>query len=152
VLSPDIWEYILNVKKGEFKMTWYDDDDYPCGRVTVIRAEDFWRVGGFDEQVKILGEDRIFYLTAMRKGLRFMRIPTEYIRHIEHERRSKQGVLKVKTILENVRNFAYYGFSYCSVKDLLFLKQDDLNVRSVFIKLCGWLSLLYYVLKRLVDD
>ena len=145
ILKKEIWNSILTTHEGEFKMTKYDDSNLPSSRIMAIHSEDFWRVGGFDESVKFNGEDKVFYLEAMCKGLKFKEIPTEYVTHVPHDRwQNKRDAMN--RILDTSRNFVRYGFNYKSPKAFFgFTANPKMRLRSIVIRV---FALLYYILKE----
>jgi hypothetical protein len=82
VLSPKIWDFIFSLKKGEFAFQVVDE--WVCSRVFVIHLEDYWRIGGCDDNIKFAFEDGDFYLRAIKTGLHFKRVPDELAVHIPH--------------------------------------------------------------------
>lgn len=82
VLSPDIWNYLNSYQRGEFGFMVVDE--WVCSRVFVIHLEDFWRIGGCDENIKYAFEDGDFYIRATQQGLRFKPIPSKLAKHISH--------------------------------------------------------------------
>jgi GT2 family glycosyltransferase len=83
VLSPKIWDFVFSVKHGEFAFQVVDE--WVCSRVFVVHLEDYWGVGGCDENIKFAFEDGDFYLRAVKAGLKFKRVPDSLAVHIPHE-------------------------------------------------------------------
>jgi glycosyltransferase involved in cell wall biosynthesis len=100
VVSPEIWHHVLNVKRGEFAMAFLSG--FPCSRVVAVHAEDFWRIGGFDESIKFTGEDRDFYVRALEAGLRFKLVPLSLVYHVPHTVRARNIHVAVQAVKENM--------------------------------------------------
>lgn len=90
-LDPEIWSLITATKRGTVKM--YDDGTYKrlpySSRVLAIWSQDFWKVGGFDEDIRYYGEDVDFLIRALDAGLQQETLPTHLVTHIPHKPRSK---------------------------------------------------------------
>jgi glycosyltransferase involved in cell wall biosynthesis len=146
-LKPEIWKHILNTRKGEFKMTKWPR---PVTRAMVIHSEDFWRVGGFDESIKALGEDLVFYVEAIQHGLNFSEIPIGLMIHEDHEPRSHNKRVAIDMILDTSRNFARYGFRLYGLTE--FARNSVLRemlLRSFVIRLS---SFTYYAFKMMLTE
>ena len=145
ILNQEIWETILTTCKGEFRMTKAKFSDLPCTRVMTIHAEDFWRIGGFDESIKFTGEDRVFYIEAIQRELNFSEIPMKFVVHVHHERRSYNKRVAINMILESCRSFAKYGFKYARLTHyFIYSSIKEMRLRSFVIRL---LAFTYYALK-----
>jgi GT2 family glycosyltransferase len=55
-------------------------------RVLVIRRDDFYRIGGFDEWIKFIGEDFDFCCRALKLGYTKILIPFTSVEHVKHAR------------------------------------------------------------------
>lgn len=113
-LKPTFWNYVLSVKPKEINMTfnpiiyrrkkWVRQ--HPCTRAMSIRKEDFWNIGGFDEEIQYVAEDLDFFLRGRKAGYVFNKIPTETIEHQDHP-------VKRKSLhLERGRLLAKHGLDY----------------------------------------
>ena len=111
-----------------------------------IHSEDFWRIGGFDESIKFIGEDAVFYIEAIQHRLKFSEIPREMVVHKHHERRGMHNKrVAINMILETCRNFAKYGFGYAHSTHFLFhIGLKEMRLRSFVTTL---LAFTYYALK-----
>ena len=144
-LKQEIWEKILTTRKGEFRMTKDRYNDLPCTRVTAIHSEDFWRIGGFDESIKFIGEDRVFYIEAIQHGLKFSEVPMKFVVHKPHEPRWRNKYETINMILESCRNFAKYGFRYSDLTSyFIYTSIKGMRFRSFVIRL---LAFAYYASK-----
>lgn len=145
ILKQEIWELILTTCKGEFRMARDKSSDLPCSRAMAIHAEDFWRIGGFDESIKFTGEDRIFYIEAVQHGLKFSEIPMKFVVHKHHEPRWHNARGAIIMIFESCQNFAKYGFRYSDLMTYLFHTSiKGMFFRSFVIRL---LAFTYYTFK-----
>lgn len=113
LLNPDIVKVIFDVKQGEFAMTFLGG--FPCTRVMVIYAADFWRVGGFDESIRFTGEDRDFYVRALEAGLKCRKIPIDLVYHRPHKVRAKNIHVALASVRENMVFLLKYGVKYPKV-------------------------------------
>jgi hypothetical protein len=110
-----------------------------------IHAEDFWKVGGFDESIKFNAEDRVFYIEAIQHGLKFTEIPIGFIIHEHHEPRAYNKRMAISMIAESCRLFAKYGFRYSSLTGFFSRSfSKPMHLRSFLIRL---LAFMYYALK-----
>ena len=100
VVDPELWKHVLEVKSGEFGMTFLSG--FPCTRVLAIHKADFWRIGGFDEKIKFTGEDRDFYVRAVDAGLKFKWIPMNLVKHQPHVVRAKNIHVAIAMVKENM--------------------------------------------------
>jgi glycosyltransferase involved in cell wall biosynthesis len=91
-LSPFQWKQILNVKPKQFLMCF--SKYFPSTRVLSIHRKDFWEVGGFDERLQNVAEDRDFYLRCLDYGLRFKSLPYNSVFHFAHEQVRGRGFMK----------------------------------------------------------
>lgn len=116
ILKPEIWKVISIVRAGSFGMLQYYFPDArahrPCSRVVCIWADDFWRMGGFDESIKYGGADTDFYLRAIKNGLRFIPIPNTYVRHKSHPPRWENPLLNMKISFEHAKILVRHGWSF----------------------------------------
>jgi len=56
------------------------------GRMLIIRKEDFFRVGGYDEKIYLLGSEDVDFLErAIRKGMTPILSPAKHIQHLHPE-------------------------------------------------------------------
>jgi glycosyltransferase involved in cell wall biosynthesis len=144
VLSPEIWRHVLNVKRGEFGMAFLSG--FPCSRVFAVHAEDFWRIGGFDESIKFTGEDRDFYVRALSAGLKFKEVPLGLIQHREHSTRSNNIYVGIGSVRENMRFLLRYGRRFPQVFRVDFL--DRIKRGQARTLLLQFIFLLYHIFKR----
>ena len=142
-LRDEIWQEIMNTQKGEFKMTF--DKGFPISRVMAIHKEDFWRVGGFDRQIRFTGEDRDFYVRAVMKGMRFKKIPINLTIHQPHLRRSKNIHVAIRATSENVQFVHKYAGRFPEVLRIDFF--DRLRRGQIRTLLIQVLLFYYYLLK-----
>lgn len=112
--NSKIWNILLNVKKGSFIMA-YDGLDFgnipePVTRVLAINREDFIKVL-FNEEIKYSGEDREFYLHAIKKGLKpIYLIPKGFYSHIKHKIRFKENkLIALKMMFEHSKVLVSHG-------------------------------------------
>lgn len=110
---PSVWSQILSTGKGEFKMAFLRG--YPCTRVFTIHADDFWKIGGFDERILYLGEDRDFFVRAIDAGMKFERISTDLFEHIPHRPRLKNIHIAMRMNDENMRFAVKYAHRHPDV-------------------------------------
>jgi glycosyltransferase involved in cell wall biosynthesis len=143
VVSPEIWRYVLNVKRGEFAMTFLSG--FPCSRVVAVHADDFWRVGGFDESIKFTGEDRDFYVRALSAGLKFKEIPLRLIQHREHLVRSKNIYVGIGSVKENMRFLLRYWRRFPQVFRVDFF--DRIKRGQARTLLLQFVFIIYFMLK-----
>jgi len=93
-LNPKIWDFILNLKGGEFALaTKYHR---VSSQVFAVHISDYAAVGGFDPEIRYVFEDGDFYLRALRMGLTCKIIPTKYYAHIPHRLREQNRFLGIK--------------------------------------------------------
>jgi hypothetical protein len=83
VLSPNIWNVILQLKHGEFILT--HEGNNLCSRVFAIHVEDFWKVNGCDESIKYCFEDGDFAFRAQQYGLKLKVLSPDFAKHIPHK-------------------------------------------------------------------
>jgi glycosyltransferase involved in cell wall biosynthesis len=146
-LKPEIWEQLLNTRKGEFKMAKWPK---PVTRAMVIHREDFWRVGGFDESIKAMGEDLVFYIEAIQHGLNFSEIPIGLMIHEDHEPRWHNKRVAIDMILDSSRNFARYGFRFCSLTEYARnFVMGEMLLRSFVIRMSAF---TYYAFKVMLTE
>jgi glycosyltransferase involved in cell wall biosynthesis len=144
-LKDEIWKEILSTRKGEFKMTLFQD--FPITRVTVIHKEDFWSIGGFDERFLYTNEDRDFYARAVMKHLRFTKIPLDLTVHMAHQRRSKNIHVAIREITESVMFIQKYASTFPkTILKVDFL--DRLKHRQIRTLLIQVVLLYYYLIAR----
>ena len=143
VLSPMIWKHVLDVNKGEFAMAFLAG--FPCSRIVAVHAEDFWRIGGFDESIKFTGEDRDFYVRALSAGLKFKEVPLELIQHREHLIRSKNIHVGIGSVKENMRFLLRYGRRFPQVFRVDFI--DRVKRGQVRTLLLQFIFIMYFILK-----
>jgi len=141
-LKDEIWKEILSTRKGEFKMTFFED--FPITRVMVIRKQDFWSIGGFDESIQYTGEDRDFFARALLKPLHFVEIPIDLTIHAPHQRRSQNIHVAIRATAENVRFILKYTgmFPKTIFKVDFFDRLKNRKIRTLLLQT----SLLYYYL------
>ncbi|MEM2117723.1 MAG: galactosyltransferase-related protein [Candidatus Bathyarchaeia archaeon] len=142
-LRDEIWQKIMSVQKGEFKMAL--DKGFPITRVMAIHKEDFWGVGGFDEQFRFTSEDRDFYVRAIMKGMRFKGIPINLTIHQPHIRRSKNIHIAIRAVSENVQFIRKYAVRFPEIWKIDFL--DRLRQGQIRTLLIQVLLFYYYILK-----
>ena len=106
ILKKQVWKYLLNIKHGEFAM--YKLFNYPCTRVFSIHKDDFWSIGGFDETINYIGEDRIFYAQAREKGFKCIMIPPHSVTHIPHKPALSNRYVKLVAAIELMRLFVIH--------------------------------------------
>ena len=100
VVDPKLWSYVLDIKEGEFGMTFLSG--FPCTRVLAIHKADFWGIGGFDEAIRFTGEDRDFFVRAVDAGLKFKWIPMNLVKHQPHAVRAKNIHVAIQMVKENM--------------------------------------------------
>lgn len=106
-LDKRINDYV-KVSPGCFGMTLQRGE--ACTRIFIIRTEDFWFVGGFDQFYTGTNEDKDFFLRASRH-LRFMRVPDSVYVHSEHPNRAKGNFYGgLRWVKEEVYCFLTYGW------------------------------------------
>ncbi|MGD0071368.1 MAG: hypothetical protein ABSB71_07830 [Candidatus Bathyarchaeia archaeon] len=82
VISPKIWDVILQLKHGEFILT--HEGKHLCSRVFAVYLEDFWQLHGCDEKLKYCFEDGDFAFRAQQAGLKLKVLSPDFAKHIPH--------------------------------------------------------------------
>ena len=114
IINPKIWNYLLKLKKGSFIMAYeglaFGNKPEPVTRCLAVHKEDFNKVK-FCEEIKLDGEDREFFMYAIKKGLKpIYLIPKGFYSHIEHEIRfSRNRLLALKMMFEESKLLVSYG-------------------------------------------
>lgn len=141
-LDPKVWDYVLGVKYGEFVMTFLAG--FPCSRVVAVHRSDFWRIGGFDENIRFTGEDRDFYVRALSRNYVFKQVPLNLVFHKQHEPRSRNFLVALGSVRENVKFIVKYWRRYPKVFRVDFLERAKRGqARTLLLQ---FVFLLYYVL------
>ncbi len=83
-LSAEGWRWLVDLRRGEFALA--KVGEHLSSRVFAVWREDFWRVGGFDEELKYVFEDGDFAIRAERAGLKLKIMPINFFIHHEHRR------------------------------------------------------------------
>ena len=143
-LKPKAWRYIFNVAEGEFGMTY--KQEFPCTRIMAIHKADFWRVGGFDSNIKYNGEDRDFYVRALTQGLRHKQIPISTIQHMGHKPRSKNIHVGIRCVRDNARFIVKY-WRLCPRKILRVDWFNRLRLGQIRTLLLQLLFTFYFMVK-----
>ena len=146
ILKPSIWKEILNVKKGEFAMTFLSG--FPCTRVMVIHKSDFRKIGGFDDSILYTGEDRDFYVRAIMNKLKWILIPIELTIHKQHLERRRNIHIAIRATRENMTFLVKYGRKFPKVFRVDFL--DRLLKGQVRTLLLELILLPYCIIKEMM--
>jgi GT2 family glycosyltransferase len=142
-LKGEIWKEILSIRKGEFKMGFFEG--FPITRVMAIHKEDFWSIGGLDERFLYTSEDRDFYARAVRKPLRFIEIPISLTIHMAHQRKSRNIHVAISATADNVRFILKYAGRFPKIFKVDFLDRlKQRQIRTLLIQV----ALFYYYLIR----
>jgi glycosyltransferase involved in cell wall biosynthesis len=135
------WNQILQVNPKQFLMCF--SKYFPSSRVLTIHRKDFWDVGGFDERLQNVAEDRDFYLRCLDYGLQFKPLPYSSVFHFAHKPVRGKGFTKgflmskehalvmLKHHKRHPEMCAYHFYS----------RTCNLKVRSIFYELF-WLLVL----------
>jgi glycosyltransferase involved in cell wall biosynthesis len=105
-VEPEFWSWLQNLKSGEFAMATVDGVN-PATRVFAVHLSDFFKVGGFNPNIKYIYEDWEFFRAAVKHGLRFKMVPNRLYIHIQHTNRN-EGRNKFKIHWESARIWAKY--------------------------------------------
>jgi glycosyltransferase involved in cell wall biosynthesis len=151
-LDPKVWRYALATRAGEMALPLIDfygreHGPYANSRFIAVHKADFWRLGGFDESLRIVGEDRDFYYRALKAGLKIRPIPFSLIRHIPHPTRENSNVhIAIGGIRDRAKVFADHGVQHPELFALDFtpriqaLRAKHLLLETVF--------LLWFIMKK----
>ena len=150
-LNPLVWQYVLATKEGEVALPLIDfygktHGCYANSRVVAIHKGDFLQLGGFDETLKYLGEDRDFYYRAVFHGLKFRPIPFELIKHINHPRREANVHVAIGGIRDRAKVFSDYAVHFPELFKLDFTPRIK-TLQAKFL-LLDTMFLLYFILKK----
>lgn len=114
-LKEGFWKFLKTIEHGQFFMAKVYDNI--STRVFAIYAEDFWRVGGFDESIKYIFEDGDFMIRALKTGMKLRIVPDKFFHHIPHLPRQRNKWLLclltweyVRLLLKHKRLVARKGF------------------------------------------
>ena len=113
-VDPQVQQF-FNIGKGEFCML--HTGAFPAGGVTVIHVNDFWRVGGFNEQLLYGSVDSEFYARAVLCGLRYKPIPQGLVKHVKHPSRAST-IHKLFRVLRDRATFVAAYFRHYPVEVL----------------------------------
>jgi GT2 family glycosyltransferase len=81
------WSIVATLRKNKKSFIAMGAKPTECtSRVLVIRRDDFYRIGGFDEWIKFIGEDFDFCCRAVKLGYKKILIPFTSVEHVEHGR------------------------------------------------------------------
>jgi len=87
-LNSKLWDIIPKIKKGCFFMAYggfaHGGTPEPITKILIIHREDFFKIGGFNNEIKYSGEDREFFLKAIRKGLKPKFLSEKFYIHKDH--------------------------------------------------------------------
>lgn len=114
VLNRNIWRHLINVKKNHFVMAFgglaHGSLPEPITQVLAINRKDFDKVG-FSEKIVYSGEDREFFLNAIKKGLIPIRLNKgSFYRHIDHPIRFKKNkMMALRFMFEHSKILVYHG-------------------------------------------
>lgn len=113
-LNPKMWDSISKMKKGNFLMAYggyaHGGKPEPITRILIIHKEDFFKVGGFNEEIKYSGEDREFFLKAIRKGFDPKFFSEKFFIHKSHPIRfSKNRYYSIMFMFEQSKVLATHG-------------------------------------------
>ena len=87
MIQTDAWIYVENLPPRAVLMV--QGRNHPISRFMAVHRDTFEEIGGFDEYLTRNAEDYDFYMTALRKGIQVIEMPSYCITHIPHEKRLK---------------------------------------------------------------
>ena len=152
ILSSAIWAFLLTLKPGEFAFQ-IDRScgTHVCSRVFAIYLEDFWKVGGFDSNLKYFFEDGDFYHRAILHGLRFREVPETLAIHIPHAHAFYKPKKWLATESEFCMLFVKYNQNLISFSrlDRFFVPFRDYRV-AIQHFILRIIFLNYWLLRRLI--
>jgi glycosyltransferase involved in cell wall biosynthesis len=105
-VNSEFWNWLRNLQVGEFAMATVDGVN-PATRVFAVHLSDFFKVGGFNPEIKYIYEDWEFFRAAAKCGLRFKMVPQRLYIHVNHPNRN-EGRNKFKIHWESARIWAKY--------------------------------------------
>lgn len=150
-LQPEMWHELLLTNQGEFKMVMVCGS--PATRVFVIHTEDFWSINGFDEKLVYGGEDRDFYLRAVKHGLKLKLIQSGLINHISHKPRLCDRKITLLHLLEICKLVARHGNKYIEFKRFLLARAlGGSNLPRFVNEVVKFLGLVYYLLSQQISN
>ena len=143
VVAPELWTWVLSLKKDTFAMTRNVERASYSSRVFAIHKDDYFKIGGFDSSLKYLWEDGEFALRASSLGFKVSPVPSRMYRHIEHQSRC-----------QNRQSFIYFNWEYARlfVKfrrtiypnlimwffDMLNLRRRQFNFQPTMVRVTGF--------------
>jgi glycosyltransferase involved in cell wall biosynthesis len=148
------WSIVEKLRKNKKSFIAMGARPTECtSRVLVIRRNDFYRIGGFDEWIKFIGEDFDFGCRAVKLGYKKILIPFTSVKHVEHGR-SLSG--KIWRFIEQSYILVKHPREYCQEAELgtfiaFFLYTKDHEVlaniaKTVFHTLSFFHSLFLLIL------
>ncbi len=113
-IYPKIWNTIINIKRGTFIMasggSAHGGTPEPITQVLIIYKKDFLKVNGFENKITASGEDREFFMNAIKKGLIPYYLPQKIYRHNPHPIRFKHNRKRALTMMyEHAKVLATHG-------------------------------------------
>ena len=141
-----LWDVLFSTKPNTIVMAAVASR--PCSRVLAIHKSDFWRIGGFNENIKLSGEDTDFQLRAEDQGFQILRIPDRLIQHKNHETRFR-GLNSIRKEMETAYLFIKYGRRYGSYRRR-FVSSNIKYLRAFQLKLLliKFLAFTYNIIRQ----
>jgi glycosyltransferase involved in cell wall biosynthesis len=141
-LSPEIQKF-FKINRGEFAML--ETGVFPINGVQVIHRDDFWKVGGFNKGLKYGSVDDDFYSRAVLRGLKYIPIPLDLVKHVKHKKRA-HTIYNAFNVLTDRANFL---INYMVFFPKLVFKQD-IAFRLMRFQLRTLVLLPIFFLKTLI--
>lgn len=145
------WDLLLNVDKGTFAIMIHDETSWCSSRALSIWSQDFWKLDGFDENLKVIAEDADFFIRACIHGFRFTRVSSSLIHHQNHmPRYIASRKIAVLTNLEQGYLTLKLGWWYVKYQGgfTKFLRRRINHPRSFVIWVLGMVNSLWKKIKR----
>ncbi|MEM3551571.1 MAG: glycosyltransferase [Candidatus Bathyarchaeia archaeon] len=142
ILKNGFWDEVSKIREGQFSMP------YPIvARVLAIHRKDFWKIGGFDERIRVTCEDVDFYFRAIEKGLKFRIFPSNLFVHIEHPDHRFSNIYKsIRAVREALTFTVKYGKKYPKLIPNFFW--DNIKKFKLRTLLLGIILLPYCLYKK----
>ena len=112
--GSEVWKYVEMIERGKFVMSLMNLTGYWFAntRGFMILKDDFWKIGGFDENFAYGCEDRDFFLRAVDAGMKHIELPISLLKHKPHVLRTDNKVRKLKIILDNTKIIMRHSYRH----------------------------------------
>lgn len=99
-LSTELWSWLFQLKEGTYAMV--KVGEHYSTRVFAIHRRDYFKIGGFNKNIKYVFEDGDFAIRAKKQGLILRIIPNTLFKHKQHPR-------------NRYRNLTALNWEYCQM-------------------------------------